>query len=199
MKQMTFEQYRSVDITIWTAMIILFEAITTLATTQWFYSQPVAMSISLALICAVMMRWDGYAAIQAVVGGFVFCIISGATIEQYFIYCIGNVFTLVALVLIKIWGKEKIRESAAKLTIFVVFAYIGMIVGRWGVSLFFGGDFMALVVYATTDIISLLFAIIVLNLLRKTDGMIEDQKSYLFRIEREQKEENNYEMDDHLL
>lgn len=199
MKQITFEQYRNVDITIWTVMIILFEAITTLATTKWFASQPVALSISLALICAVMMRWNGYAVIQAVAGGFVFCILSGATIEQYFIYCIGNLFALVALVFIRIWGKEEIRESTFKLTIFVIAAYMGMVVGRWGVSLFFGGDLMALVVYATTDIISLLFAIIVLNMLRKTDGMIEDQKAYLFRVERERREEGNYEVDDNLL
>lgn len=199
MKQITFEQYRSVDITIWAVMIILFEMITTLATTRWFSSQPVALSIGLALVCAVMMRWNGYAALHAVVGGLVFCIVSGATIEQYFIYCIGNVFALVALIFIKIWGKEEIRNSVSKLTIFVTGAYLGMVVGRWGVSLFFGGDLMALVVYATTDIITLLFAIIVIHMLRKTDGMIEDQKAYLFRVERERKEDNNYEVDDNLL
>jgi len=44
MKQITFEQYRSLDLMIWTVITVVFEAITTLATNKWFYAQPVAMS-----------------------------------------------------------------------------------------------------------------------------------------------------------
>ena len=58
---------------------------------------------------------------------------------------------------------------------------------------------MAFVVYITTDIISLLFGIIILNLLRKADGMIEDQKAYLFRIQREDDEDDYYEEDGGIL
>ena len=74
---------------------------------------------------------------------------------------------------------------------FAVTAYMGAVLGRWLVSLLFGGDLTALVVYATTDIISLLFALIVLNLLAKSDGMIEDQKTYLLRLQREKEEMMN--------
>ena len=56
-------------------------------------------------------------------------------------------------------------------------------------SLFFGGDLTALLVYATTDVISLLFAEIILLILRNTDGMIEDQKAYLLRLDKERREE----------
>ncbi|MBR6638695.1 MAG: hypothetical protein IKK96_07530, partial [Lachnospiraceae bacterium] len=59
------------------------------------------------------------------------------------------------------------------------------------VTLFFGGDINAFVVFATTDIISLLFAEIILILLRKSEGMIEDQKTYLLRLDREKKEKEN--------
>ena len=41
----------------------------------------------------------------------------------------------------------------------------------------------------TTDIISLLFAFVIMFILRGVDGMIEDQKAYLFRLERQRKEE----------
>ena len=57
---------------------------------------------------------------------------------------------------------------------------------------------MAFLVYITTDIISLLFAVIIMNLLRKADGMIEDQKAYLFRVQ-EEEEENYYEEDGGIL
>lgn len=189
MNQITFEQYRSIDLTIFTVVLAVFEAITTLATTTWFAAQPVAISISLALVCIVMMRWGFRAVIPAVAGGFVFCIASGATIEQYLIYCIGNMFALLALGIIKIFDKETIRKSVPKLLLFVLTAYLGMVLGRWLVSLLFGGDGMALLVYLTTDVISLLFAAIILLILRNTDGMIEDQKAYLLRVDRERREE----------
>ncbi len=191
MKPITFKQYRNIDLTILAVLVVVFETITTFATNKWFYAQPVAISISLAMICVAMMRWSGYAAINALVGGFVFCTASGASLEQYGIYCLGNLGALAALLIIKWWGKEKIRNSVPRLMLFVLVAYLGMGAGRWLVSLLFGGDLMALVVYLTTDIITLLFAEVIVVLLRKVDGMIEDQKSYLLRLEEERKEEEN--------
>lgn len=190
MRQITFQQYRSIDLTVWTVLVIVFEAIATLASNRWFAAQPVAISVTLMLTCVIMMRWSGRAAVTAAAGGIVFGIVSGATAAQYLIYGIGNMGALASLLLIRAYGKEKIRSSIPRLMLFVLVAYVGMTAGRWLVSLLFGGDFMALVVYATTDIMSLLFAEIVLLLLRKMDGMIEDQKAYLFRLERERKEED---------
>ncbi|MBQ9120382.1 MAG: hypothetical protein IJY09_10085 [Lachnospiraceae bacterium] len=189
MNQITFKQYRNIDLTILVVLTIIFEAITTMATARWFVLQPIALSISLALICVTMMRWSGWAAITAVIGGMTFCIASGATAEQYLIYCIGNLFTLLALILVKVFGKEKIRTNTWRLLLFGLVGYIGMVLGRGIVSMFFGGDPMTLVVYATTDIMSLVFAEVILLLLRKLDGMIEDQKAYLFRLDRERKAE----------
>lgn len=191
MKRITVEQYRNVDLMMWIVMTIVFETITTMATIKWFYLQPVALSITLALVCAVMMRWNGYAAIIAGVGGLVVCIISGANIEQYVIYCIGNMFALIAMLLMKYLGKEKIQRSFLNKVLFATVAYVGMVLGRWVVSLFFGGDVTAFTVYITTDIMSLLFAVMILHILGKCDGMIEDQKAYLQRVWEEDEEENN--------
>ena len=170
-------------------LVTVFETITTTATAKWFAAQPVAISISLAIVCVVMMRWGWRAALPAVAGGFVFCIASGATIEQYVIYCIGNVFALSALGIVRAFGKETVRKSVPKLLLFGFTAYLGMATGRWLMSLFFGGDLTALLVYVTTDVISLLFAEIILLILRNTDGMIEDQKVYLLRLDKERREE----------
>jgi len=188
MNQITFKQYRNIDITILVVLTVVFEAITTLAASKWFVLQPVALSISLALVCIAMMRWSGWASVLAVAGGMTFCVVSGATPEQYLIYCAGNVAALLALAVIRIFGKEAIRNSIPKLLIFGVSGYAGMALGRWLVSLFFGGDIMAFVVYLTTDIMSLVFAEIILILFRKSEGMLEDQKAYLLRLDREKRE-----------
>ena len=189
MNQITFGQYRNIDLTIFTVLLVIFESITTIATRNWFAAQPVAISISLAIVCIVMMRWGWRAVVPAVAGGIAFCLVSGATVGQYLIYCIGNVFALLALLVVKGFGKEAVRRSVPKLLLFGLTGYVGMVTGRFLVSLAFGGDLMAFVVYATTDIISLLFTEIILLLLRNTDGMIEDQKAYLLRVDRERREE----------
>lgn len=191
MRRITVEQYRNVDLMMWIVMTLIFETITTMATIKWFYLQPVALSVTLALVCAVMMRWNGYAAIIATIGGLVVCIISGANIEQYIIYCIGNMFALIAMPLMKYLGKEKIQKGFLNKVLFATVAYVGMVLGRWIISLFFGGDFTAFTVYITTDIMSLLFAVMILHILGKCDGMIEDQKAYLQRVWEEDEEENN--------
>lgn len=189
MKQITFKEYRMLDLIIFAVFTIIFEAVATYASAKWFWAQAVSISVTLLLTCIVMMRWSGWAAIHAVVGGLVYCFAAGATTEQYIVYSVGNLFALIALLLIKFLGKEKIRESKLQLVLFATVSYVGMAIGRTVVSLFFGGEIKDFILYITTDIISLLFAAVVLILIRKADGMMEDQKAYLFRVEREEKEE----------
>ena len=188
-KQITFKEYRMLDLIIFTVFTIVFEAIATYASVRWFWAQAVSISVTLLITCIVMIRWSGWAAIQAVVGGLVYCFAAGATIEQYIVYGVGNLLGLVALLLIRFVGKEKIRQSKMQLMLLATITYVGMAAGRTVISLFVGGNLNDFILYVTTDIISLLFAAVVLILLRKTEGMIEDQKAYLFRVEREEREE----------
>lgn len=189
MNNITFKQYRNIDLGIFAAMLIVSEAVTTIATNTWFAAQPVAISTTLIFICMVMMRWSYLAVVPAVLGGVVFCIASGATPEQYLIYALGNCASLLSLLWFKFCKKDDVRKGSFKLIFFVIGSYVAMQVGRWLISLFFGGRLDTLLVYLTTDIISLLFAIVVMFLLRNIDGMIEDQKAYLFRQQREREAE----------
>ena len=168
-------------------LLIISEAVTTVATNKWFYAQPVAISTTLIFICMVMMRWSGFAVIHAALGGLVMCIASGANAEQYLIYVVGNCAAMAAMLWFKPFGKDGIRKNPFKLSLFVITAYLSMQIGRWLISLIFSGKLQTLLTYLGTDIISLLFAVIIMLCLRSTDGMIEDQKTYLFRIQREEK------------
>ena len=188
MQNLTFNQYRNIDLGIMSILLIISEAVTTLATNKWFAAQPVAISSTLLFICIFIMRWNGYAAIAAVLGGAVFCIASGATLEQFVIYAGGNLLSLLALLWFKAYRKDDVRLGSFKLSFFTISVYLLMQLGRWLISLAFGGGLWNIVGYITSDVISLLFAVIILFLLRGVDGMIEDQKAYLFRLERERKE-----------
>lgn len=185
MRQITFKQYRTIDITILVALTIVFEGIATLATARWFALQPVAISIGLAMVCVVMMRWGLPAAVAAFASGFVYCLLSGATLQQFIIYCVGNVFALLGMAWFRVFGKEGIRKSMWNITLFVSTAYVGMITGRSIIAMLFGDSWGAFITFATTDIMTLVFAVLVIILFRKTEGMLEDQKTYLLRMERD--------------
>ena len=188
MKNLPFKQYRNIDLFLFGFLLIFSETITTLATNKWFYAQPIAISTTFVFICIMMMRWSGFAAIHATVGGLVFCIASGAKPHQYLIYIVGNCLALVAMLWFKLLTKEKIRKTPSLLVTFTISAYLLMQIGRWVVSLFFSGTLNTLLTFVTTDSITLLFAIAVMILMRKVDGIIEDQKTYLFRLQREREE-----------
>lgn len=189
MSNITFKQYRNIDLFIFTALLVCSEAITTFATNIWFDKQPVAISTTLIFICIVMMRWSWFAIIPALVGGLVFCIASqNATPELYAIYVIGNCMSLCSMLWFKVFDKEKIRKEPFKLFFFVASSYLFLQMGRWFVSFFFGGGPTAIIRYLCTDIASLLFATVVMFLMRNVEGMIEDQKAYLFRMQREREE-----------
>lgn len=190
MSNITFKQYRNIDLFIFSIMLTLSEAITTIATNKWFAAQPVAISTTLIFICMVMMRWGGYSIIPACLGGFVFCVASGASANQYLIYIVGNCAALSAMLWFKACNKEDIRKSPFKIALFVLTSYATMQIGRWLISLLFVCKIETLLVYVSVDIISLLFTVVVMIIMRNTDGMIEDQKSYLFRLQREKEAEN---------
>ena len=189
MNNITFKQYRNIDLCIFALLLTVSEAVTTVATNSWFAAQPVAISTTLTFICIMMMRWGSFGAIHAVIGGIVFCIASGASAEQFLIYAGGNLLGVLSVLLFKVFTKEAIRKSCAKLILFTSCTYLLIQLGRWIISLFFGGGLWNIVGLLASDIISLLFATVIMLLLRNVDGMIEDQKAYLFRQQREKEEE----------
>ena len=192
--KMTFNQYRTMDVLIFTVLTAVFECIATLATAKWFWSQPVAISITLTLILIVMHRWGAYAAIIAAAGGIAFCVTSGASVEHYLIYGIGNIFALTSLVYFRIFGKDGVRKSFLKTLLFASSSYLSVAVGRWLVSLIFGAGFSELVAFLTTDLITLLFAVVILYSCRGIDGLVEDQRQYVIRIN-EKKETEPLDID----
>ncbi len=187
--RITFKQYRNVDLLIFSVITAVGECIATLATSRWFVGQPMAISITLAMILIAMHRWSGYAAIVAVVGGAVFSIASSASPEQFLIYCGGNIFALISLIYFKPLSKSRVRSSFLLTLAFASTSYVSMAFGRWLLSLPFGAGFAELVGFLVSDILSLLFAILILWTCRAVDGLIEDQKAYLFRLEKERQQD----------
>lgn len=187
MNNISFKQYRAIDLGILAVILFVAETITAKAASTWFPTEFYMLSPSIAVICIVMMRWSGFAAIHAAVGGAAYCLALGATAQQFVIYCIGNCFALISLILIKALGKQKIKDSVWLTVIFTVLAFVGTELGRGLVGLIFGLAIDSIIAFFTTDSLSLVFAVVVVLISRRIDGMFEDQKAYLIRTESERR------------
>lgn len=192
MKQITFKQYKAIDISILSVLLLVFEALAVYASGKWFSHSGIALvpliSLTPLVVMVMMMRWSEFAFIPALVGGLSYCFACGGKPEQYLIYCVGNLFALLALPIIKKVGKEKVRQRTLYLVLITISTYLFITIGRWLVSLIFEPTFKTLMAFITTDIISLVVLIVGVISLRKSDGILEDQKSYLLRLDRERRE-----------
>lgn len=188
-RHITFEQYRSIDLAILAVVLGFCQYLIHMASTLWFPEQLYVVSPVAAMTALVMMRWNGWAAIHAALGGVLFAVLAGGDAKQILIYGLGNLLGLGAMVMFKFLGKERIRKDALMAIVFAVLTQILMQLGRAAVALVFGYPADALLGFITTDILSGLFTLVIVWIVRRIEGLFEDQKNYLLRIQREQKVE----------
>lgn len=182
---LSFKQYRATDLGIMLVLLMISDALIAYASRVWFPDEAYVLSPTVAIVCIVMMRWGGFAAIHAVGGGLALCVASGASAGQFAVYCIGNCFALMALVLFKVWGKEKIRSKPFFTVLFTIVAFCTTQLGRWLVGLLLGGTIDDFITFIATDSLSLLFAVLAVLIARRVDGLFEDQRAYLIRTQSE--------------
>lgn len=192
MNQLTFKQYRQIDLFIWCILTAVFEAIASLASNKWFVLQAMTISISLTMVAITMMRWNAFAVLPSLIGALASCIASGAETKEYLVYCGGSIFCLLALPVLKALKKDRVKKSFPYLLVFTVSLYLSLVLGRWICSLIFELSLSSILAFLGTDVLSLLFALLVLSLTKSADGLFEDQKAYLFRLERERNEQDNF-------
>lgn len=186
---MTVGQYRALDIGFFALMMIVFETLIVTAAVKWFPDEPYTVSVAAAIVAIVMVRWGPWAAVHAILGGLVFCYASKAAPRQYIVYCAGNLAGLIALVYVRKRGARALRQDAFKAVLYGMAVLLLMQLGRAAISLIFGASLTAALGFFTTDVISLLFTALLLWIVRRLDGILEDQKEYLHRVAQEREEE----------
>ncbi len=193
-KQISFQQYRAIDLTIMAVLMAVSQGLISIAATTIYADQLYMVSTVGAVTALVLMRWNGWAAIHASLGGFLFTLLSGGTWQHYIIYGMGNLASLLALTLFKLIGKEKIRSDGLLTMFFAFTVQILMMLGRAGVAWLFGNDPGVCLGFITTDALSILFTVMVVWVIRRIEGLFEDQKNYLLRIQKERKTEGREQL-----
>ncbi len=188
-KQITVEQYRGIDLTILLVVQVVCQVLIHFAANRWFADQLFVVSPVAVMTALVMMRWGGYAAIHAVVGGLIFTALAGGNAQQGLIYGVGNGLSLLTLLMFVFFDKERIRKSGFLSLMLALCIQVLMWLGRAAMAAVLGYNLEACLGFITTDVLSGLFTLVIIWAARRVDGLFEDQKNYLLRIHRQQEAE----------
>lgn len=188
-RQISFKQYRGMDIFFFTLLLCLCEFLIVMGATHWFPKEAYTLSLTAAVTAVVMMRWGVFALIPALAGGLAFCLSSGAAPQQYLVYCLGNTCSLSLIFFIQKLGWKRIHGDVLLTMVYGLLVCLSMQLGRMIIALILGNDPMVCLGFITTDVLSTLFSVLIVWIARRLDGMLEDQKHYLIRIQKEKEKE----------
>ncbi len=185
-RQLTFQEYRTIDLCLFGLMLLIFEfIIVRVAVGGIFRDQAFIVSLAAAITSIVYMRWGWWGGIHAALAGFLFCLYYGGRVDQYLIYIAGNLLSLLAVPVLKKVGPEKVRQGPFSSLLFPLAVILLMQGGRAAAALALGHAPGEEVGFFTTDALSIVFTLVIVWIARRLDGIYEEQKHYLLRIQEE--------------
>ncbi len=198
-RQISFAQYRTIDLCLLTGLLMLAEFGIHIAKATIFSGQLFQASPTGAIVALVMMRWGGWAAIPAVAGGLLFGTLRGGLWPYGIVYGIGNLLSLGAMLWFRM-GKDNLRSKALSSMAYGLTVQVLMQLGR-GIVAFLvtladptilgQGTQLPLDIFLsfiTADSLSILFTVVAVWIVRRIEGLFEDQKSYLLRIQKQERQ-----------
>ena len=190
----SLRQYKYTDLFFFALALGISELLVFCAFNYWFKGtvDKFYINFMLAISLTVIMRWGWIGGVYAVVDGVVQCAIMGGTWQSYIIYMVGTACIFSVLILTKFVGKEKLRSRWFLTLPYILAGWVAVNLGIACTSAAFGDNFLValgssfgLGVYG---IFGLATTIVVIMIMRRLDGMFEDQKHFLIRQDEERKE-----------
>lgn len=194
------KQYRATDLAIFALITIVSELLGYYATVWFSGSAFFTLSLVIPITCLVLVRWGWPAVFFPIIGGVTLCLVNNFGINYYGAYCLGGTFIMLMLLPAKLIGVDRIRGKWYFTALFAVGAWLCVYLGRstlwaicYAISPVEGATAATGFSGFGLDVMSLFICVLVLIIMRKLDGMFEDQKSYLRRLNRERNDKMRYD------
>ena len=190
----SLRQYKYTDLFFFALALGVSELLVFCAYNLWFRNtvDKFYINFMLAISLTVIMRWGWIGGMYAVVDGVVQCAIMGGTWQSYIIYMVGAACILSVLLLTKFVGKERISKKWYLTLAYAAVGWVSVNLGITCMNAIFGGNFVTSLgvnfgfgIYGALPFAGSLIALMIM---RRLDGMFEDQKHYLIRKDKERKE-----------
>ena len=187
-REITFSQYRTTDLFLFAVIVALAELLA-FAATVWFPDEAIfSFSFMLPLVLIIMMRWGWPSVFYSIESAIIYCALHSHTWEFYLSYAVGNAAIVLTLIYLLPVGKERVSKSWYLSAVMVITGWALQVLVRSGMMVATGlSDFVTALAYLcgiTSDsgLLSLVMGVIAVLVVRKFDGLFEDQKLYLIRI-----------------
>lgn len=188
-RRISIEQYRDIDLTIFLLILLVIEYVVQRAAGS-YPGELYTVSVTASVTGIVMMRWGSFCAIHAVAGAVVYVLATGGGAKQLIVYCIGNLFSLLMLFFFRNDGKKKIKDNILLTLLYAAGVQILMQTGRGLVAMpLFGTGIETVSKFILIDALSTLFTGVVICIAGRLDGVFEDQRAYLERMNQERKDQ----------
>lgn len=197
------KQYRATDLFVFALILVAAEILRYFAG-KWFpLGALFTFSLAVPIVLTVMMRWGWPSVLHMAAIGITISIINAdsATGVQFAVYIIGNMCMALMLIPTYLIGRDKMGKRWWSSVLFVIGGWLCVYIGKsvvWaigyaispvaGLSAWTGFE-----AYAVADLLSLVVAIVVVLVLRRFDGMFEDQMAYLKRLDKERRDRMRYD------
>lgn len=181
------------DLAFFCVILIVTQALITRAASGWFADQIYVVSPAAAVTAIVMMRWGALAVIPAVLSGLTLCLVSGGGAVHALIYGAGNLLALCALPVLRHYGAQQVRDKTGWSLSFAAGVQVLMLLGRVIMAIAAGHSLEVAWGFFTTDTLSIAFTMVIVWIARRVDGLFEDQRHYLRRIQNESQSEDKSE------
>lgn len=195
-RSISVQQYRLTDLFLFALILAVAEFTASLAV-RWIPQEAFyTVSFMIPITLLVMMRWGWQSVFYAIASGLLFCIINKASGTQYACYLIGNAFIGLMLIPLYLIGKKKIASKWWASLLFVIGAWVCVYLGRsvvWAIAFAINpiagaGAADGFVLFSTQDFMSLIIGGLLIIVLRRFEGMFQDQKEYLTYLKNEKED-----------
>ena len=187
------QQYRTTDLFIFAVIVVIFDLL--MHYTPMLFSGEIIFSFCLTvpITLLVMMRWGWCSVFFAIGDALLLTVLNNPSVWQsYLCYGVGNASLMLLLIVVKYIGKKRIASTWYFTSLFVVCGWVlqnltitimNAICGFPFVS-YLGSNFG----FGITGLLSLAMGLVITLVMRKLDGMYEDQMEYLKRLKGEREE-----------
>ncbi len=187
------KQYKSTDLFIFAIIVIIYDLLAHYA--PLLFTDEIAFSFCLTvpITLLIMIRWGWCSVFFAVGDGLLLTLINNTSSWQsYLCYGVGNAALMLLLIPVKLLGKKKIASKWYFTSLFVICGWAVQNLAISVMNAICGLPFVSYLAsnfgFGITGVLSLAMGLAITLVLRRLDGMYEDQLEYLKRLKGEREE-----------
>lgn len=190
----SFKQYKLTDLFLFAVILIAFDLVAHFAPRAFASGANFTFILTVPIVLLIMVRWGWPCVFFAIGDGLFLSLLNNTAVWQsYLCYAAGNCFILLLMLATKFFGKQKIAGKWYFSVLFVIFGWVLQNLGlTLAMTAIYRGNFLSYLFanlgFGGSGLMSLAAGIVIILILRRLDGMFEDQKSYLKRLDAEAQE-----------